>query len=102
MTLALALALTVSLALALSQATLESVRETSQYNSACSKEPQQRTESDLAILRRRTAHLDYCNPNPNPNPYPNPRPNSRLAVARLERRAGQHRPRLQVPLVWDG
>tara|TARA_B100000780_G_C20870635_1_gene346246 strand:+ start:276 stop:476 length:201 start_codon:yes stop_codon:yes gene_type:complete len=46
--------------LELDEATLKSIHDTSQYNSACSKEPQLRTESDLAMLQQRTSHLDYC------------------------------------------
>ena len=46
--------------LELDEATLNDIRETAQYNSACSMEPIRRTEADLDLLQRRTAHLDYC------------------------------------------
>ena len=46
--------------LELDEATLEDIRDTAEYNSACNKEPHVRTEADLELLRRRTAHLDYC------------------------------------------
>ena len=46
--------------LSLSEHTLHSIRETAKYNSACTKEPHQRTEEDLERLVQRTAHLEYC------------------------------------------
>tara|TARA_B110001452_G_scaffold140527_1_gene116854 strand:+ start:121 stop:3405 length:3285 start_codon:yes stop_codon:yes gene_type:complete len=39
--------------------TLRSIRETTAYNTACTKEPHLRTEEELDLLQRRTAHLEY-------------------------------------------
>ena len=46
--------------LALDSETLESIKEIAQYNSACTKESNQRSEEDLDLLQQVTADLDYC------------------------------------------
>ena len=46
--------------LSLDERTLHLIRENAKYNSACTKEPHQRTEADLELLQQRTCHLEYC------------------------------------------
>ena len=41
----------------LDRATLNIISENARYNAACTKEPNQRTRTDLQILQERTAHL---------------------------------------------
>ena len=44
----------------LDRETLDDIKEIAQWNSACSKEADRRTEEDLDLLQRCTAELDYC------------------------------------------
>ena len=52
----------VDFSLELDEQTLREIRERAEYNSACTKESHLRTEADLDLLQRRTAHLEYCKP----------------------------------------
>jgi len=43
----------------LDQSTLQIIKENAQYNSACTKQPSDRSKADIDILQQRTAHLTH-------------------------------------------